>query len=241
LLSLRLVVSAILLLVAASLQLGCATYGWTVRSPADVPIVLAPDLPTLIALMSSDEPPPGSVIAIPTGTKGRVVDRKFLKDGGLVSPYPASANDLHRDGAIEVLLFEVTEGPGRGSKGWVQASFLRPDFKYLYLALVRFARPGNPGDPFLRRHERRRCQHGALWALGGKAMARFPSLDPAARVQLLIRWAILRVIEKGLQSTMPLHVAKHLPHRELTDQRRAVSRCASANEKLIAAARSEAV
>jgi hypothetical protein len=36
-----------------------------------------------------------------------------------------------RDGAIEVALFEVTEGPKRGAKGWVQASFLRPDFWYL--------------------------------------------------------------------------------------------------------------
>ena len=81
--------------------------------------------------MSSNEPPPASLIAIPTGTKGRVVNRKFLKDGSLVAPYPASDIDLQRDGAIEVLLFEVTEGPRRGLKGWVQKSFLRPDFKYL--------------------------------------------------------------------------------------------------------------
>jgi hypothetical protein len=71
----------------------------------------------LIALTSSDEPPPG----------GAIVDRKFLK-GALISQYPASANDLQRKGAIEVFLFKVTEGPPGIER---VAAFLCPDFKYL--------------------------------------------------------------------------------------------------------------
>ncbi len=102
-----------------------------VSSPAVSGVLLALDLPALNALISSSTPPPGNTIRIPNGTKGRAVDRKFLRGGRLVDPYPANTYEMERDGAIEVVLFEVTEGPHRGSRGWVQASFLRPDFKYL--------------------------------------------------------------------------------------------------------------
>jgi hypothetical protein len=58
-------------------------------------------------------------------------DRKFLKGGELVDPYPANSYDMERDQAVEVVLFEITEGAKRGSRGWVQKSCLRPDFPYL--------------------------------------------------------------------------------------------------------------
>jgi len=61
--------------------------------------------------MSPKAAPPAVAINIPNGTKGRAVDRKFLKGGILVDPYPANTYDMEREGAVEVILFEVTEGP----------------------------------------------------------------------------------------------------------------------------------
>jgi hypothetical protein len=57
-------------------------------------ILLAPDLATLKALFSAEAPPPARVISVPNGTKGRMLDRKFLRDGGLVDPYPANSYDM---------------------------------------------------------------------------------------------------------------------------------------------------
>ncbi len=102
-----------------------------VSSPAQNGIVLAPDVYTLIVLMTPNAAPPPGLIAIPNGTKGLGLSRKFLKEGKLVDPYPANNYDMEREGAVEVVLFQVTEGPLRGARGWVQAWFLRPDFRYL--------------------------------------------------------------------------------------------------------------
>lgn len=71
------------------------------------------------------------MIAIPNGTKGRALDTNFLRGGRLADPYPSNAMIMERDHAVRVELFEVTEGSNRGSKGWVEAQFLRPDFKAL--------------------------------------------------------------------------------------------------------------
>ena len=60
-----------------------------------------------------------------------MLDRKFLRGGELVDPYPANSYDMERDRAVEVVLFEITEGAKRGLRGWVQKSFLRPGFPYL--------------------------------------------------------------------------------------------------------------
>jgi hypothetical protein len=128
----------IILLLAMSVQLACIACPTgeqvqrrVVNSPAANGVLLAPDLSALNALMSSSAPPPGNVIGIPNGTKGRAVDRKFLRGRRLVDPYPANTYDMERDEAVEVVPFEVTEGPHRGTRGWVQSSFLRPDFNYL--------------------------------------------------------------------------------------------------------------
>jgi hypothetical protein len=102
-----------------------------VRSPSPNGILLAPDLATLNALFAANSPPSSNLIAVPNGTKGRVLQRKFLKGGYLVAPYPANSYEMERDQAVEVALFEVGEGLQRGSKGWVHASFLHPDFWYL--------------------------------------------------------------------------------------------------------------
>ena len=94
-------------------------------------VLLAPDLPTLDSFVATRAVCPGTVIAIPNGTKGRALDTKFLRGGRLVDPYPANEMIMERDHAVRVELFEVTEGSYRGSKGWVEAQFLRPDFKAL--------------------------------------------------------------------------------------------------------------
>jgi len=120
----------------AGLLVQCAaclvdTRKFYVRSPQQQPILLAPDLPTLKALLSPNAVPPVTAISVPNKTKGRMLDRKFLRGGELVEPYPANSYDMERDGAVEVVLFEITEGPQRGVRGWVQMSFLYPDFRYL--------------------------------------------------------------------------------------------------------------
>jgi hypothetical protein len=102
-----------------------------VKGPTPEGVLLAPDLPSLKASIAAEGEVPGDVIRLPNGTKGRVIERKFLRGGILVDPYPANSYDMERDGAIEVELFEVTEGPSRGAKGWVRAAYLRPDFQYL--------------------------------------------------------------------------------------------------------------
>jgi hypothetical protein len=126
-------VPAVLLSVVAAVSMtACsARSGYFVSSPAPNGVMLAPDLPTLSTLFSSNPPESNNTITVPNGTNGEILDRKFLKGGRLVTPYPASQNQMERDGAIEVALFEVTEGPQRGAKGWVQASFLRTVFTLL--------------------------------------------------------------------------------------------------------------
>jgi hypothetical protein len=93
--------------------------------------MIAPDLPTLNALFSAEAAPPDAAISVPNGTKGRMLERRFLRGSRLVDPYPASENDMERDGALEVAMFEITEGPQRGLKGWIQLSFLAPDYWYI--------------------------------------------------------------------------------------------------------------
>jgi hypothetical protein len=162
----------ILLLVAASLQLRCGGARWIVRCPTDVPIragtgTSRADCDDVIGRTTT-----GSIIAIPAGTKGRVVDRKFLEDGSLVSAYPASANDLQRDGAIEILLFEVTDGPRRGSKGWVRQSFL-PRFQ---VSVAVSCWSGSRGLESRRPRSLAATTgdvaHGALCAFDGRALGR---------------------------------------------------------------------
>jgi hypothetical protein len=84
----------LLILVAAliSVYAGCSTdvSKFYVRSPSANGILLAPDLPTLNALFAANSPPPSNLIAVPKGAKGHVLQRKFLKGGHLVDPYPAN-------------------------------------------------------------------------------------------------------------------------------------------------------
>ena|SRR5436305_7531508 len=122
--------------VAAGLLLGCAACSTDMRkffvsSPSQSGVLLAPDLATLNAVMAADSARPITAIPLPNGTKGLALERKFLRGGRLIDTYPANTFDMERDGAVEVVLFEVAEGPKRWSRGWVQASFLRPDFSYL--------------------------------------------------------------------------------------------------------------
>jgi hypothetical protein len=102
-----------------------------VRGPTPGGVLLAPDLQSLNALLAARDKLPENLIPIPNGTKGRAVERKFLRSGALVEPYAANSYDMERDSVTEVNLFEVTEGPFRGSRGWVRAAYLRPDFPYL--------------------------------------------------------------------------------------------------------------
>ena len=104
---------------------------WIAGNTTATRIFLAADLPTLRALIENHGDPPEGAIAVPNGSKGRIVDTKFLKGGQLVMPYPADSFDMERDGAVRVVLFEVTEGPKRGAKGWIRLSLLIPDFKTL--------------------------------------------------------------------------------------------------------------
>jgi hypothetical protein len=103
----------------AALVMGCTacsidTRKYYVSSPLHNAVLLAPDLPTLNALLSADTPPPSAAISVPNGTKGRMLDTEFLRDGRLVDP--------------------------RGLRGWILAltveyprgfNVLRPDFWYL--------------------------------------------------------------------------------------------------------------
>lgn len=112
---------------------GCSvnTLKFYVSNPSANAIFLAPDLPTLAVLLASNATTPATAIPIPNGAKGLMLDRKFFKGDRLVDPYPANSFDMEKDSAIEVALFEVTEGPKRGAKGWLRMSLLRPDFWYL--------------------------------------------------------------------------------------------------------------
>jgi hypothetical protein len=101
---------------------------FSVNTPSG--ILLARDLPTLNALYAGNSPQPHNIIIVPNRTIGRVLQLKFLEAGRLVEPYPANGYDMERDGAVEVALFEITEGPLRGSRGWVQFSLLRPDHRF---------------------------------------------------------------------------------------------------------------
>jgi hypothetical protein len=121
---------------AAALLLACAACSTDIRkfyvsTPSPDGILLARDLPELNALVAANPIPPSNVLRVPNGTKGLALKRKFLRGGRLVDPYSANTYDMERDGTVEVVLFELTDGPHRGSKGWVKASFLRPDFWYL--------------------------------------------------------------------------------------------------------------
>src|SRR5262249_14345222 len=118
--------------VAALSMTACSRKGdYVVSIPTPDGVVLAPDSPTLGALLSSKPPEPDKSIVVLNGTKGNILERMYFVGGRLVTPYPASLNDMERDGIIQVALFEVTEGPKRGARGWVQAWFLRPAFGYL--------------------------------------------------------------------------------------------------------------
>ena len=50
-------------------------------SPSGNPVLLAPDLDALNAIVARDSVAPASAFAVADGTKGRVLVRKFLKDG----------------------------------------------------------------------------------------------------------------------------------------------------------------
>ena len=122
--------------VAAALLLSCAACSndmrkFYVSSQSREEVLLAPDLPELNASIAANSTPPSNVIRVANGTRGLALKRKFLRGGKLVNPYPANTYDMERDRAVEVVMFELTDGPNRGSRGWVKASFLRPDFWYL--------------------------------------------------------------------------------------------------------------
>ena len=93
--------------------------------------LLARDLPTLRAIVEGQPILPSSAIWVPDGTTGKAIDRKFLQRGQLVEPYPATGNDMKRNGAVEVVLLQITNGPRKGLDGWIIASRLRPSFRYL--------------------------------------------------------------------------------------------------------------
>jgi hypothetical protein len=69
------------------------------------------------------QPPQG--ILIPSGTKANIQNRQVLQGGNLVDPYPASANDLRRNRAVEVELIKIKDGPYRNIQGWMPSDFLQ--------------------------------------------------------------------------------------------------------------------
>jgi hypothetical protein len=102
-----------------------------VDSPDEKGIVLAPDLPTLAALIGPNPIPPSTPLPlIPNGTKGIMLDRKFFLNGKFVEPYALSAFEMQKRGGIEVEFFAVTEGPNRGLRGWVQESLLHLNARF---------------------------------------------------------------------------------------------------------------
>jgi hypothetical protein len=102
-----------------------------VKNPDADGILLAHDAPTLDAIIHARPFRQTSTVAVPNGTKGRILHSKLLRDGILVEPYPADSAALYRDHAEEVALFEVTEGPHRGAIGWVKLVLLQPAHRYL--------------------------------------------------------------------------------------------------------------
>jgi hypothetical protein len=99
-----------------------------IRNPTGSGIILAPDLYTLRKLSYSNFVPPNGAAVVPNGTKARLLERKFLKEGLLVEPYAANSFDMIRDKAIEVELIEVREGRFQFAVGWVPRSCLQPEF-----------------------------------------------------------------------------------------------------------------
>lgn len=97
-----------------------------VQNPNGTGAFLANDVDTLVAI-AAGRPGEGRPF-LPNGTEGRMLDRKFLKGGVLVNPYAASTLDMERDGAVEVILFEVSNGPKRGLRGWIPSSIAQPNF-----------------------------------------------------------------------------------------------------------------
>ena len=69
-------------------------------------------------------PPKG--IWLPNGTKGNMVDRKFLRRGELLPPYPANSFDMERDRAVEVARIRVKDGLHKGVEGWMPNTYLKP-------------------------------------------------------------------------------------------------------------------
>ena len=66
------------------------------------------------------------VAFIPNKTRGVFKGGYYLlKDGRLVTPYPANSYEMQRDGAIEVEKIKVTEGPQKGLEGWIPAQRLQ--------------------------------------------------------------------------------------------------------------------
>ena len=66
------------------------------------------------------------LVFIPNQTRGIYKGQRFLlKDGRLVDPYPATFNDMERDGAVEVEKIRITEGPHKGIEGWVDPRCLK--------------------------------------------------------------------------------------------------------------------
>jgi hypothetical protein len=94
-------------------------------------VLFAPDPASLQRALESPAKMLAAVVRLPCGTKGRIVGEWFLEGGTLVKPYPANDIDMNRDGITEVVLFEVTEGPFRQSRGWALSRGLWPDFSYL--------------------------------------------------------------------------------------------------------------
>jgi hypothetical protein len=70
------------------------------------------------------KPPQG--VFIETGTKANILDRKFLEDGNLVEPYAANSYDMERDGAVEVVLIKIQDGPKKNLEGWIPHGFVSP-------------------------------------------------------------------------------------------------------------------
>lgn len=68
----------------------------------------------------------GRVVALPNGTRARLLDRQYLIGGRLIAPYPTTLAEMRRRSVIEVDRVVVADGPYRGAEGWVDGSFARP-------------------------------------------------------------------------------------------------------------------
>lgn len=85
--------------------------------PEDIKKVLQPCFP-------ASKPLPdvlgSGLVKIPEGTRGIVIDRKFVRSGGrLAEPYESNWFAMSRDGVMEVNRLRITKGPNAGLEGWV--------------------------------------------------------------------------------------------------------------------------